>query len=261
MMDDFPCVVGQADHVLAQFLAHIGQETINQQRKILLALAQGRQADAEFRQPVVQIAAKRLLFHRGLKIRIGRRDHAEIHGLLARATDAVNSTRLQNPQQLRLHRHRQVGDFIQENGAALGQFERACLGLMGPGERSFLVPEQFALDQLFRDGAAVHHNQRLGCAQALRMDRSRHQLLPGPGFAGHQDREIGRRDQFHFGHDASDRSAGSHGIQQRGGLRRPVAQLPQPALGHPLLEGPAQRQQQLVVLERLGHIVVGPRPD
>ena len=41
------------------------------------------------------------------------------------------------------------------------------------------------------------------------MDGARHQLLPGTGFAQHQHRGIGGRDDFHLPHDALERRAGA----------------------------------------------------
>ena len=59
---------------------------------------------------------------------------------------------LDDPQQFELDVGAQVADFVQEDGAALGQFEAALLALHGPGEGAPFMAEKFALHQGFRAG-------------------------------------------------------------------------------------------------------------
>ena len=57
------------------------------------------------------------------------------------------------------------------------------------------MPEQLALDQVFRDGGAVHLDKHLVLAQALRVDGARHQLFAGARLAVNQHAPVGRRHQ------------------------------------------------------------------
>src|SRR5262249_56035458 len=61
----------------------------------------------------------------------------------------------------------------------------------GTVECSPNVAEELALYQTGRDGARVHLHQRAVAARAPVVERSRDQLLPGPGLAQNQHRRIG----------------------------------------------------------------------
>ena len=45
----------------------------------------------------------------------------------------------------------QIADFVEEDGAAVGELELAAAQRRRTGERALLVAEQLALDQLGRD--------------------------------------------------------------------------------------------------------------
>ena len=76
-----------------------------------------------------------------------RRVHPD--GLLA--ADALELAVLQDAQQLGLRRLVQVADFVEKDGAAVGQLELAAAQRRRAGERALLVAEQLALDQLGRE--------------------------------------------------------------------------------------------------------------
>ena len=68
---------------------------------------------------------------------------------------------LQETQQLGLGAQTEGGDFVQEQGAALRLGNQAGLGGPGAGEGPLLMPEQFALEQLDRDGPTVDRQKGL----------------------------------------------------------------------------------------------------
>ena len=90
---------------------------------------------------------------------------------------------LQDAQQLGLRSGVQVADFVQEDGAAVGQLEFAAAGGGGAGEGAFLVAEQFGLEQLGGNGGAVHLDERAGGERAGIVDVRGQQFLAGAGFA------------------------------------------------------------------------------
>ena len=61
----------------------------------------------------------------------------------------------------------------------------------GAGEGALLVAEQLALDQFARDRRHVDGDERPVAALAVVVQRARHQLLAGAGFAGDHHREVG----------------------------------------------------------------------
>ena len=58
----------------------------------------------------------------------------------------------QHTQQLGLSLRGHFADFVQQQGAAVGEFEAADAAFGGAGERALLVAENFAFHQRFRDG-------------------------------------------------------------------------------------------------------------
>ena len=63
-------------------------------------------------------------------------------------------------------------------------------GLHRPGERALLVPEQGALEQLLRQGTAIHFAEGALRPRTAGMDDPRHQLLPRAALAFQQDGRV-----------------------------------------------------------------------
>ena len=109
------------------------------------------------------------------------------------AAHALELAVLQDAQQLRLRRLVQIADFVEKDGAAVGQLELAAPERRGAGERALLVAEQLALDQLGRNRGAVHFHERTRGKRALAMDVGREQLLAGPRLSRQQHADVGSR--------------------------------------------------------------------
>ncbi len=86
-------------------------------------------------------------------------DDAHIALELQRTAHPLEHPLLQHAQQLDLHRQAHVADFIEEQRAAFGQLEPALARGHRTGERALLVTEQFALEQISGNGAAVHGDE------------------------------------------------------------------------------------------------------
>ena len=61
---------------------------------------------------------------------------------------AANLAAFQHAQQLGLHRLGQLADLVEEDRAAVGDFEQADAVLVGAGERALAMAEQLAFDQV-----------------------------------------------------------------------------------------------------------------
>ncbi len=132
---------------------------------------------------VEKILAKAALLDFFFQIAIGRGDQADVQLDGARSAHALEFTLLQHAQQLGLQQGRQLADFVQENRAALGDFELAFFLGDGAGERAFFVAEQLAFEQVFGQRGAVDGHARLVGAAAVAMDGARHQFLAGSALA------------------------------------------------------------------------------
>ena len=91
-------------------------------------------------------------------------------------------------------RHVHFGDFVEQQGAAVGLLELADAAAGGAGEGAFLVAEQFRFQQVFGDGRAVDGDERLFSARRAAVHVARQHFLAGAAFAGDQHRGVGRGD-------------------------------------------------------------------
>src|SRR3546814_12514706 len=89
------------------------------------------------------------------QVLVGGREDAHVHRDLDRGADRADVLFLDRAQQLDLHRQRQLGHFVEEQGADVGGLEQAGLAGVGTGEAALLLPEEFAFPQLRRDSATV----------------------------------------------------------------------------------------------------------
>ena len=63
--------------------------------------------------------------------------------------DLLQLAGLEEPQQQALHAQRHLADFVEEDRAAVGQFELARLVAVGAGEAALDVAEQLRLEERF----------------------------------------------------------------------------------------------------------------
>ena len=90
----------------------------------------------------------------------------------------------QDAQEIDLHLHGDVAHFIEKEGPGVGHFQPAFLGEFGVGERASLMAEEFALQEMFREGPTVDGNKRTVAARAPGVNGPGHQLFAGAGFPG-----------------------------------------------------------------------------
>src|SRR5690606_40117485 len=102
---------------------------------------------------------------------------------------------LHHAQQLFLHFHRGGGDLVEKERAAVGLLEPALTSLGSAGERALLVAEEFRVEQVVRQRAAIDLYERLVPARAEIVETLRDKLLAGAALADHQDRalDLGRK--------------------------------------------------------------------
>ena len=130
-------------------------------------------------QPVEEVLAELLLVGERRQVAVGRRDQARIGAQRARAAQPLELALLQHAQQLRLQLERDLADFVEEHGAAVGQLEAADALADRAGERALLVAEQLALEQPGRDRRAIQLDE--GADRGARSaDESRARPAPCP---------------------------------------------------------------------------------
>ena len=175
-------------------LGGLEQEFVVERRDVLAPLAQGRQFDAHDVEPVVEVSAELALIGQLLEILLGRcNDTAGDGNLLIRA-QTFDDPLLQNAQQLDLHRHRHRLDFVEEERAALGEFDLADATLLGAGEGAGLVAEQLAVEQRLGHATAVEGNVIVLAGVAEVMQAAGDHFLAGTGLAHDQHIDGGAGD-------------------------------------------------------------------
>jgi len=104
-----------------------------------------------------------------------------------RTPDGQDLALLQRPKELDLGGLRQLTHLVEEDRTAIGLPEVARASRGSPREGTFFVAEELGLDELRRDRAAVHGDERSVAARARTMDRAGQELLAGPRFPFDQE--------------------------------------------------------------------------
>ena len=149
-------------------------------------MSASRHVDRNYVEAIEQIGAERSLDDRFFKIVMCRRNDAHIAVLRNAAADALEYALLQHPQQLHLHGWVHVAYFVEEDRAAVGDFEPPLARCQSTGEGALLVAEQFALEQLGGYGTAVDRHEWACSARRSLVDGARNDFLAGAGFAQNQ---------------------------------------------------------------------------
>jgi hypothetical protein len=108
--------------------------------------------------------------------------------------EALELALLEHAQKLRLRRRCHLGDFVQEQHAAAGQFDLPRLGLLRPGEGAPLMSEQLGLEQLLGQRGAVERNEWPALPRRRAMDEARDHFLPGARLAVDEYGRVGTGD-------------------------------------------------------------------
>ena len=88
------------------------------------------------------------------EVAVRRGEHAHVDLDLLRAADAIEAELIERAEQLALQLGRQLGDAVEEEGAAGRELHQSELPLVGAGEGAALVAEQLALEHPFGERGA-----------------------------------------------------------------------------------------------------------
>ncbi len=110
-----------------------------------------------------------------------------------RPADALKFALLQHAQELGLHGGRHLPHLVEEQHAARRLFDLSRPRVDSAGIRAALVPEQFRLEQLFRERRAVERRKRSFRAFRPAVNVARDHFLARARLPGDQNRRVGRR--------------------------------------------------------------------
>ena len=186
-----------------------------------------------------------------------RRDDAHVRpDLRLAAADGQHFLPLEHAEQLHLHRQRDVGEFVEEHGAAVGEREQARrAACSAPVNAPSDVAEQFALDEVRVQRRDVDGQERLAAPRAVGVDRAGDEFLAGAALAGDEHARVGRGDQRDPLEDGLHRRAAADDrVRVTASIVLSSARALAP--GSPgRVRRPLRGVERLVEVERLGEVV------
>jgi hypothetical protein len=111
-----------------------------EQDDVVSPLTQRRHLEDDLAQPVIKVGPKRPATDRGHQILVRRGDDPHVYTEGVRRSKRPDLAPLQEPQQHRLRRQRQVADLVQEQRPGVRCGEPAAPALQRPRERAALCP-------------------------------------------------------------------------------------------------------------------------
>jgi len=156
--------VGQGVHgvgrnvldVFVELAAELLHEVADEERDVLGALAERRDLNGEDVQAVIEVAAEGALGDALRKIHVGGGDDSDVHALRAIAAEPFEFLLLKHAKKFRLKFEGKVADFVEEERAAIGEFEAADFLTDGAGERAALVAEELGFEKTAGNGGAIN---------------------------------------------------------------------------------------------------------
>ena len=158
----------------AHLQSEFSEEVARQGLDVLFAFAQRRDMKRDDADAVVEVLAELPRLDHALEVAISGGDQTHVHRHIDGPAQRTQFALLQDPQQFGLHQQARISDLVKKEGAAVRRFDDALLVGVCPGEGSLEIPEQLALEQCFREGAAVDGDKRSLPPRAGLVDGARH---------------------------------------------------------------------------------------
>ena len=125
-----------------------------------------------------------------MQIAVSCGDDADVGTDRRAPADGSKFALLEHAQEPSLGVERHVTDLVKEQGAAFGLLETAGVARRSPGEGALLVPKQFALDQLTRQGRHIDGDEGAVSALAVVVQGFGDEFLAGTRFADDHHRHV-----------------------------------------------------------------------
>ena len=222
---------------------------------------QGRQDDPHDLQAEVQVLAEPAGLDQFLQFLVRRADQPHIDPPRLVGAHADDLAVLDDAQEFDLRGHRHVADFVEEERPAVGVLEAALAGREGPGERAFLVSEEFALQDAFAEGGAVEGDEVAAAAGRVVVQGLGDEFLAGAALALDEDGGVGRGDLAQRLDDAPHRLRLADDPLEPEPLLELLGELLGAADEAPVLQGLGHAVAQFGQVQGLGDVVGGALAD
>lgn len=163
------------------------EEVLAEERDVAGALAERGEVDGDDVDAVVEVFAEAAGVDHLFEVFVGGADEAEVDFAKGATAEALDHVVFEDAQEFGLEREGEGGDFVEEEGSGVGEFDLAGASFGGAGEGSALGAEEFGLDEVLRECGAVEADVGLGGARAERDDGAGDELFAGAAFATHED--------------------------------------------------------------------------
>src|SRR5579885_598427 len=248
------------DALLAGHLA-VPQELADEQRDVLDALAQRRNAQRHDVDAVVEVLPHPSLRHELGQVHVGRADDPHVHLDAAVRAELLDLPLLEHAEQLELHVERDALDIVEKERAAARQLDLAHAVVNRARERAALVAEELALEQRVGERGAVDGDEAAVLPLALEVNRPRRELLARPRLAVDQDRRVVLREHADRLEDLVHHAVAAHHVGERVAVRELAAEVVDLVEEATLLEDLLGREEDFLLLEGLGDVVARPLLD
>src|SRR6516165_7469690 len=151
----------EAANPFALFGGKAGAKASREIGNIVAPRPERRNVNGKDIQPVIEILAEEAALDEFDQVLIGRRNQPDIDLDRALAANGIDLAFLQGAQKLDLDLQRQFADLVEKKRAAMRLDEFAGVLFVRAGKGALLMPEQDRLDEIFRQGPAVHRDERL----------------------------------------------------------------------------------------------------
>src|SRR4249920_3554317 len=128
-------------------------------RHIFTAIAQRWKLKVDYVQAVVQILTEAAFANESKEFDVGSGDDAHVDFELLCAAEAHELALLNDAEKLGLGFRADGGDFVEEDGALIGDFEEAFFGGNCASESALYVAEKLGFEKVHGDGAGVDRHE------------------------------------------------------------------------------------------------------
>ncbi len=132
---------------------------VGERRDVAGPLAQRRYSQRHHIQAEVQVLTERATLDFGRQIAVGGREDPHIHPHGRGTTEPVDLALLECAQQLGLQPDVHLADFVEQQRTAIGCLKFPHPSRDGARERTFLVAEQFRLQQIVGNRRTIQGNE------------------------------------------------------------------------------------------------------
>ena len=120
---------------------------LHQNRDVFRALSERRAREHDDGQPVIEVEPKRTSVDLRAEVAVCRAHDPDVDRDVGPPAEPAQLPALEDAEEVRLKRRRELADLVEEKRAAVGTLERADVLAIRPGERPSLVTEELARDE------------------------------------------------------------------------------------------------------------------